>query len=1415
MDIVISIASKIAESLVTPIGKEFGYLIYYDTNMKDLKDELKQLFEMKDGVQELVNAAKRNGEVINSDVQSWLTSVDKLIQKVLHFEEEVSMKRRCLYRWNISRKATKITQDVRHLQKQRTFNNKVAHPAPPPMIWSTFKEGFKDFKSRMTCVNSVIEVLKNEEVRMIGICGMGGVGKTTMVKEIIKRLAGLKVFDNVVMAVVSQSPSIQKIQLEIAEELGFKYDENTESGRARRLYGRLMEINKILIVLDDVWTELDFEAIGLPYGPHKGCKVLLTSRNLEVCNAMGSQEIFTIPVLTPEESWELFREIVGKPLDYPDLAKRVTNECAGLPIAILTVAKALENKRKHVWDDALKQLQSSALGSISSMNDKVYSSIQWSYDRLESDEEKSCLLLCCLFPEDYDIPIEYLVRYGWGRGYFSNADSVEEARNRVHSLIDKLQRRFLLLDGKSEEHTKMHDIVRDVAIQMASRDPHRFLIRCDAEKTGWPKIYDHYTTISLIPINIDEIPVGLDCPKLELLHLEGERYSENSMDIMCKGMKELKVLALVDMGGISALPRSLGLLKSLRTLSLNGCYDLIDISDAIGRLENLEILSFRKCSRILELPKEIGLLKHLRLLDITDCDRLEKIPHGLLSSLSSLEELYMENSFRKWEQSATESEDKRMASLVEVMSLSNHLKVLVIEIPDFNFFPKDFYLTSRATIRFHISNRIHGELFGGQSSTGCYAFENKLEIFRSDATEFMEIQIVRVLFKKCEDLILGRIKNLKYVLNELDQEGLQHLKVLRIQDCPEIEYLVNGASWTQQTAFPLIQSILLVSMPKLKAICHDQLPQSSFINLRSLELLYCPVLKYVFSLSVASNLVQLQSLSVAICPQMKEIVSKEGREHETASDIVAFPKLTKLTFKDLSDEFVGFYEANNEVTDGSKDQNVVGTSYDEHQPSRSFRRAVFPSKCILWLQNLEEVKLREANVDVFFDLKGHMVRDGQAVPAFSHLQNLYIWDSTCQHLWKNIPRGFQGFQNLRYFKMGGADDLQYVFPHSIARLLVNLEELHIGDCNKMETIVRSADENEKEDQTGMTLFPKLNSFDLDNLPSLESLCPDASTSLWSAAKIMLVQDCDKLKTLASVIPQIKKLEKDSTAHHEDEDEGISSGSCGCTPYSCGPMTKPTSRRNIVQILPRPVNQEVAPTNLDQDSNDYDNLQRLSVEYCESLEVVFQLKGPKAVESHNVQAFNKLCYLSLYELPSLLHVWETGGSHHITGFGNLTFLSVSHCGSLRYLFLSTVAKLLVNLEDLKVGNCEKIEHVIAEADTECADQEITFPRLNSMTLEDLPNLICFSTEAYTLKLPSLMELKVIKCPDLRTFASKVVNTHSVIQVHTELGKSEWMGDLNSTIGNIHEKRETQRSAELSSVLKVEFCSEEFYDDVHTK
>ncbi|TQE00897.1 hypothetical protein C1H46_013437 [Malus baccata] len=496
-DIIIAIASKIGECLVKPIGTEFGYLINYHSNLESLKGEIKKLFDKKDGVQGLVDAAKRNREIIKPDVQSWLKNVnDDMVKKVLQFEDEINKKRRCVYRWSLSRRAYKIKQEVLQLQNEGAFEN-VAHPAPPPEIWSTFKKGFKDFKSRMAYMNEVIEGLKRERVRMIGICGMGGVGKTTMVKEIIERLAKLDLFDKIVMATVSQSPSIRMIQSEIADKIGLKFKEESEPGRALKLRGELMEIKRILIVLDDVWTEPDFEAIGLPCGDaHKGCKVLLTSRDSDVCNMMGSQQIIAVPILTTEESQELFREMVGESFDEPDLrsiAKEVVHECGGLPIAIVTVGKALEKKNKREWDDALNQLRNSTPVNIPGVNDKVYSSIKWSYDRLESDEARLCLLLCCLFPEDYDIPIEYLVRYGWVRGYFSNSFTLEDARNRVHSLVGQLKRRFLLLDSGKSEATKMHDVVRNVAILIASRDPHGFLIRSDAENKGWPNLatYDH------------------------------------------------------------------------------------------------------------------------------------------------------------------------------------------------------------------------------------------------------------------------------------------------------------------------------------------------------------------------------------------------------------------------------------------------------------------------------------------------------------------------------------------------------------------------------------------------------------------------------------------------------------------------------------------------------------------------------------------------------------------------------------------------------------------------------------------------------------------------------------------------------------------------------------------------------------
>ncbi|KAL7170105.1 hypothetical protein ACSBR2_035037 [Camellia fascicularis] len=124
----------------------------------------------------------------------------------------------------------------------------VAYNEPPPGIESTSTEGIKIFESRRLITNDVMEALKDDRSHMIVICGMESVGKTTMVKEVAKRAKEEKLFDEVVMAIVSHSPNERRIQGEIGDKLGLEFREETERGRADQLRKRLRGTNRILVI---------------------------------------------------------------------------------------------------------------------------------------------------------------------------------------------------------------------------------------------------------------------------------------------------------------------------------------------------------------------------------------------------------------------------------------------------------------------------------------------------------------------------------------------------------------------------------------------------------------------------------------------------------------------------------------------------------------------------------------------------------------------------------------------------------------------------------------------------------------------------------------------------------------------------------------------------------------------------------------------------------------------------------------------------------------------------------------------------------------------------------------------------------------------------------------------------------------
>jgi AAA+ ATPase superfamily predicted ATPase len=107
-------------------------------------------------------------------------------------------------------------------KKKTTF---IAHPAPHQEVGASSSGINIDFESRRSTIRDVMEALKGKQINPIVICGMGGVGKTTLVGEVVNRAKREGVFDEYAKAVVTETPDLSKIQRDVAEYLGLPLTE--------------------------------------------------------------------------------------------------------------------------------------------------------------------------------------------------------------------------------------------------------------------------------------------------------------------------------------------------------------------------------------------------------------------------------------------------------------------------------------------------------------------------------------------------------------------------------------------------------------------------------------------------------------------------------------------------------------------------------------------------------------------------------------------------------------------------------------------------------------------------------------------------------------------------------------------------------------------------------------------------------------------------------------------------------------------------------------------------------------------------------------------------------------------------------------------------------------------------------------
>ncbi|XP_044484324.1 uncharacterized protein LOC123210160 isoform X2 [Mangifera indica] len=1099
------LASNATESGYDLLKQQISYMFKYQSYINDLKKQVEDLRNKRETVEKPVESAERQGEEIYKAVKKWLSDVDEFterVEKAIIEDEDKANKGGCfklgscpnlIQRYKLGKQAMKAKIDGADLLGKGNFSSVSYRPALQ-RTESMYVRDYETFDSREQAFQEIMEALQDVNVNMIGVYGMGGVGKTTLVKKVAWEAKKNKLFDEVVIAEATQTPDYKKIQEKVAYELGLEFRQEGEYQRTDLLREKIKKQKNLLIILDNIWTKLDLDKIGIPFGgvgrekdekirpctkvdldaigiplgdverekdeKIRPCTILLTSRNRDLLSKdMKTQKDIFIGPLSNGDAWNMFCKIVGdaaESSDFRPVADEIVKKCDGLPVAISLIANALKNESLHAWDDALAQLKKSNPRHILGMNETLYSMTKLSYEFLKNEEAKSLFLLCALHNAGDSVFIDDLLKYSMGWNLFEVVYTLEEGRNRLHRLIDHLKASCLLEDGTYDNSVKMHDIIHAVAVSIASAEKLMFNIQnfTDLKEVLGERISKDSTAISLPYRNInDDLPERLEYPKLKLFFLFGKNRSPQIADAFFEKMKELRVLSVHGLRFLP-LPSSISFLKNLQTLFLKSCI-LGDIR-ILGELSKLAILSLVE-SNIEELPAEIGQLTRLKLLDLSNCLSLKYIATNVISSLSQLEELYMGNSFVEWEVEGVDNQGRRNASLEELKRLSN-LTTLHLHIQDARVMPQDLFFKKLKSYKIFIGDEWKWSIKFDLSTS------RMLKLKIDDSIHLQHG--VKSLLKMTEDLSLEGMSGVRNVIYELSVDGFPQLKHLCVKNDLELLYIINSVAW--KLVFPNLESLILRNLIKLENICHGQLNAGSFRKLRIIKIEKCDRLKYLFAFFMAKNLVQLQEIEVSDCKDLKEIFGEENNDH--------------------GDEI----ETNNQTE--------------------------LNQLCSLALQRLPKF------ITIGSDMR-------VVVPRLENLKVCSInFENTCIH---QPLAMFHYSQCLKSLTVEDCNGLKFLLSSSMVKSLNQLQKLLISNCKSMEVIIDSEGVQKEEKIVDMS-FPKLLYMKLEVLPKLTSF-GTGNLIEFPFLKELHIEHCPNLKAFfcKSFYPEIEGKPKEEVNSEND------------------------------------------------------------------------------------------------------------------------------------------------------------------------------------------------------------------------------------------------------------------------------------------
>ncbi|MED6113046.1 hypothetical protein PIB30_067397 [Stylosanthes scabra] len=480
-----------------------------------------------------------------------------------------------------------------------------------------------------------------EKVQVIGIWGMGGIGKTTIATTLFNKYSSK--YQGCCFLTNSRELERQDLNHICSKILSQALNQDLHIDNLQVIHSSIMrklKHNRVFLTLDDVinssqnvadLVRLLRNCLGA------GSVVMLVTRDKSVLTGAGVEQIHEVKEMNYGDSLKLFSHYAFDGLSpkegYHELSLRALEYAKGVPLALKVLGSFLRPKRECEWDSALKKLRKYP-------NSDIHQVLKLSYDVLDDDEKNILLDIACFF---YGQDIEKVTRILNSCGFFANIG--------IRSLLDKA-----LISITSDNCIKVHDLIQQMCWKMV----HEESCKNGGQQTRLWNIEDVCNMLqnnreiyAIESIIVDMNKIAIDpriitiafrkMPKLRLLAFEGNI----NMNLKCSGTNNC-VLSLSDF----ELP------NNLRYVQWNKCQfeslqsicwpqKLVELSmqnsnvqklwDNIQNLPSLEKIDLSMCINLTECPDLTGILnlKHIKL---DNCKSLSSL-HPSIFSLSKLRKL--------------------------------------------------------------------------------------------------------------------------------------------------------------------------------------------------------------------------------------------------------------------------------------------------------------------------------------------------------------------------------------------------------------------------------------------------------------------------------------------------------------------------------------------------------------------------------------------------------------------------------------------------------------------------------------------------------------------------------------------------------------------------------------------------------